>query len=501
MAFKNIVISLIQQVVTVVCGFIVPKLIISNFGSQTNGLISSITQFLSYITLLDAGFTAVIKSQLYKPIADKNEEEIKSILYSAERFFKNIAKIFIIYIIALLILYPNIVSKEYDWLYTDTLIIIISISTFAEYYFGMTYKIFIQTNQQTYIISSLHIITTILNTIGIAVLIRMKADIFMVKLLSSFVFLIRPIVQNYYVKKKYHIDLTNANRDYQIKDKWAGLSQHIASVVHNNTDVTILTVLASLGEVSVYSVYYLVVKGIKNLVSSLTSGVDASFGDMIAKEEIDNLNKKFNLYELFYFTIITIVYSCTILLIIHFVKVYTKGIIDVDYIRPAFGILLVLAELAHAIRLPYSSLTMAAGHFKETMKGAWAEAFLNIFISIFLVSKFGLVGVATGTLVAMIVRTVEFIFHSSKYILKRKIIESIKRILIIIMEVIIVYVGGIFTLSYITIDSYLQFFIAGIICVILSSVIVVAINYLFYRDDFKNIKTMLKRIFKLESKV
>ena len=61
-ASKNIIFSLLNQVVTIVVGLIVPRLIIKTYGSETNGLINSITQFLGYITLLDLGFGPVVKS-------------------------------------------------------------------------------------------------------------------------------------------------------------------------------------------------------------------------------------------------------------------------------------------------------------------------------------------------------------------------------------------------------------------------------------------------------
>ena len=79
-AIVNIISLLLFQATTIICGFIVPKLIISNYGSNVNGLISSITQFLAYIVLLDSGFTAVVKSQLYKPIAENNYDKINAIL-------------------------------------------------------------------------------------------------------------------------------------------------------------------------------------------------------------------------------------------------------------------------------------------------------------------------------------------------------------------------------------------------------------------------------------
>ena len=83
-AVYNIITSLLLQFVIIINGFVVPKIIISSYGSSVNGLIASIGQFLSYIALLDSGFTAVVKSELYKPIAEKNISKINNILKSAD---------------------------------------------------------------------------------------------------------------------------------------------------------------------------------------------------------------------------------------------------------------------------------------------------------------------------------------------------------------------------------------------------------------------------------
>ena len=46
---KNIAFTLIYQTIAIVVGFIIPKAIIHNYGSDVNGLINSIAQFLAYI--------------------------------------------------------------------------------------------------------------------------------------------------------------------------------------------------------------------------------------------------------------------------------------------------------------------------------------------------------------------------------------------------------------------------------------------------------------------
>jgi O-antigen/teichoic acid export membrane protein len=490
-ALYNIISNLLLQIVIVIYGFIVPKIIISSFGSSVNGLISSITQFLAYITLLESGFGPVVKAALYKPIAEKDKKTINNILRTAEKFFRVIAGIFLVYIVVLTILYPIIVSSEFGNIYTISLIVIISISTFAEYFFGMTYKLYLQADQKTYVISIIQILTYILSTICIIILAKLNASIQIIKLISGIIFVLRPLMQNYYVKKKYRIDLKNADDTYELKQKWDGLAQHIAAVIHGNTDITILTFFCSLNEVSVYSVYYLVVKGIKQIIQAFSSGIDASFGDMIAKNEHENLNKKFNIYEIFYFTICTICFTSAMILIVPFIEVYTKGITDTNYIRYAFGYLLVISEYIWAIRLPYSSVILSAGHFKETRIGAWIEAITNIVISIILVSKLGIIGVTIGTIIAMTIRTAEFIYHTNKYILKRNIFKSIKKIIWIMIETIIIIVLA-NMIPRINNVTYMSWFINAIIIFVEACIITLLFNVIIYKKYIKDLLNILK---------
>lgn len=81
--------SLAYQAVTVACGFILPRLILVHYGSAVNGLVNSIIQFLGVITYLDFGITAVVQSALYKPLAEKNMNEVSQIIASAGNFFSS----------------------------------------------------------------------------------------------------------------------------------------------------------------------------------------------------------------------------------------------------------------------------------------------------------------------------------------------------------------------------------------------------------------------------
>ena len=141
---KNVFSSLITQAIRLVYGLIIPALIIGHFGSNVNGLISSITQFLAYITLLEGGIGPIIKNALFKPLVNKDKNELANILETTDKFFKIIAYVFLIYILILCFIYPYIVSNQFDFIFTLYLLIIISISNFFEYFVSIKYKLFLQ---------------------------------------------------------------------------------------------------------------------------------------------------------------------------------------------------------------------------------------------------------------------------------------------------------------------------------------------------------------------
>src|SRR5690606_3455506 len=145
---------------------------------------------------------------------------------------------------------------------------------------------------------------------------------------SSIIFIFRPILLKKYVNKKYNLIKKVEPDNNAIKQRWDGLGHHIAYLLHNNTDIAVLTLFASIKDVSVYSVYYMVVSSIRKLTVTFSTGLEAAFGNMIAKDEKEVLDKNFRIFEFSSFTITTILFTSTALLILPFVSLYTRGVTD-----------------------------------------------------------------------------------------------------------------------------------------------------------------------------
>ena len=424
----NATTGLLKQIITVVCGFILPRYFLLYYGSNVNGLVSSITHFLGFITLLEMGIGPVIQSNLYKPLAENDATRISQIVKSSEKFFRRIAYIFLAYIAALSVIFPLVLDTNFDFLFTFSLVLIISISTIAQYFFGATYQLFLTADQKAYIQVILQIGTIVLNTVICIVLMKIGASIHIVKLASSAIFVIRPLIQLWYVRKHYQIDRKIKYDVEPIKQKWNGFAQHIAAVVTSNIDIVILTFI-SLASVSVYSVYYNVTNGVTMIIMTAATGLEAFFGNMLAKNEKDALNQSFEIIEFIIHFSVTIIFAIAAFTIVPFISVYTRGIEDANYIQPLFGLLLIVAYASQCLRIPYFRIIKAAGHYKETQNGAFISMGLNIVLSIVLVFFLDLTGLAIGTLVAMLYHTVYFAWYLRKNILNRSILYFIKYII------------------------------------------------------------------------
>jgi len=138
----------------------------------------------------------------------------------------------------------------------------------------------------------------IINTIGVAILINIYPNVHIVKLFSALIYLLQPLIFNLYVKKKYKINKKTEPDKQALAQRWDGLGINIAAFIHNNTDVVILTLLADLKSVSIYSVYYLVTTGLKNLITSISGGIVPTLGHAYAESNSEKLNKIFDRYEL-----------------------------------------------------------------------------------------------------------------------------------------------------------------------------------------------------------
>lgn len=405
---RNIVVAMITKLLLIISGVVAQRYILYSFGSDLNGLTSSVTQFLSYFTLLEAGLGLASIQALYKPLAENDNNTVSRILSATSAQYRKIGIIFFALTVALSFLMPLIAKTDLQPSLIFGITMLMGMGSVLNYMFIGRYQALLNADRKVYIIHMLDaslgitfsVIRILLANAGYSIIIVQTAA-----LLSP---VVRLLFLHIYVRRNYRNISYRAEPDNSAIGKRKYVLVHqIVGMVTNHTDVTILTLMSTLRHVSVYTVYNLIYANISQLLSTtFSSAVQASFGRLVGKKD-PRLFEYYDLYESLFttaaFGFLTVVLAMTI----PFVRLYTRGVEDVDYLDDILAALFMISILFSIIRIPAIIMVNAVGAFQETQRGAVIEAVINIVISIPAFLGIGMRGLLIGTCAAMAYRAID----------------------------------------------------------------------------------------------
>lgn len=488
----NIIADLLLQLVTIICGFVLPKLILSNFGSTYNGVVHSITQFIGCVELLKSGIGSVTRASLYKPLAENNYNEVSKIVLTTENFLRKISFIFLVSITFFSFIYPFIINEDLPFYSIVLLVLILSISTFAQYFFGLAYQMVLQADQKNYVISFVQIFTIIVNTLVSYLLIILGFSIHIVKLGSALVFIIPPLFYLFYVRKKYKLKRNVKINNNLISQRWDAFGHQIANFINLNVDVIVITIFLKISEVSVYSIYNMIAYSLRKIITSITSSITGAIGNIYAKNESEVLLKSFKQYEHLIYFISTVIYITAAILILPFISIYTFGIEDTNYIRPLFSIFICIACFFSCVKLPYETIVYVAGKFKETKKAAYIESFINIFISCLLVKKLGIVGIMIGTICAGFYRLLFYSYYVSKNIVRFDFFSVFFKLIFSFISAIICFALNSFI--NVVVSSYFYWILYAILVFLFVLLCTTTISFIMFKKETCDLFTRIRQL-------
>lgn len=412
----NSVTTALLQVVTMVAGFITPRYMLMAYGSEINGLVSSILQFISYFNLVEAGLSSAVVYSLYKPISEKNHDRINRIVSAAKNFYFKSGFIFVGLVVLLALVYPFIVSTTaLDKTSIFVLVLILGVNGSLEFFTLAKYRALLTADQKTYVVSLASIAYTILNTIIVVVLSTFRVNIVLLRFVALLSIFLRSMILYLYVKFHYDFIRYDAEPDNHALDKrWSALYLQIVQTVQNASPAVLITVFSSLKMVSVYSIYNMVMSGINGIMSVFSTGVSAGFGELLVKEDRSIFNKAYKDFEYLYYFMETVVYSITLITILPFVQVYTDGVKDAQYTNIIFAVLFVLNGILYNLKTPQGMLVVSAGLYKETRVQSTIQAAILLFGGILLGYKYELMGVMLASCLSNLYRCIDLFFFIPK---------------------------------------------------------------------------------------
>lgn len=442
-SFLNIVIGIGSQILSITLGIIIPRLFLMSFGSEMNGFLNSITQIFAYFALLEAGVGAATLQALYGPIAKNDGIGISGIMAATDHYYKKTGRLYFAAVIALAIGYPLIVKSDIP-IWTMLLIILFNgIPGVISYYFQGKFIILLQAEGKNYINTALTSIASTLISISKIVMLLMGCDILAIQLAYLVINLLKLIVIGVYIRRNYKWLNLEVVPDYQaIGQKNAAFVNQICDLIFRNTDTIILTIFCDLKVVSVYAMYTLLFSMIRTALDYVAQGFSFVMGQTFNRD-MKRYIQLHDLYETYRMALIFALYNVALIFIIPFMKLYTSGVTDINYIDYKVAVLFTIFYLMTGARACASDLINYAQHFKKTQSRCIAEAVINLTVSVIAVNLWGIYGVLIGTIVALLYRMNDMLIYANRKILKRSAWPSYKRLMInSVMFIVITMISG-----------------------------------------------------------
>ncbi|WP_226643044.1 hypothetical protein [Mesobacillus subterraneus] len=493
--FYNSLTTAFYQVLLMITGFITPLVMLRFYGSEVNGLISSINQFIIYFNLVEAGLSSAAIYALYKPLANRDHQEINSIVTATKKFYIQAGYIFVSLTIGLAVLYPLFLeTKVISSFNIGLLVLILGINGALEFFTLAKYRVLLSADQRTYVVSLASMVHIIVNTIIIVVLANLKVDIVVLRLVALFSIFLRSFILMVYVKAKYKfINFREKPNFESLSHRWDALYLQVLGAIQVGAPIVILTIVTKdLLIVSVFTVFSIVTGGLRGILGIFKSGLSSSFGDIIAKREQKVLQKSYKEFEYLYYSVIMIVYFTAFLTIMPFIKIYTSGVNDTNYYLPLVGFLFVLDGFLYSIKNPQGMLVMSAGLFKETKVQATIQGSILIIAGFILTYYFGILGVLIASILSNLYRDIDLIFFVPKNITNLPVKDSVYRIVRICSNMLIMSMPLLFIELNPT--GYISWFATALLVGIYALLGTIIMGYLFDKSELLGSFNRMKRM-------
>lgn len=490
-AINNIIYGIIGQLITIALGIVIPRLTLTNLGSEINGLMNSVNCVISYLSLLEAGVGATSLQALYGPVGKKDYESINSILAATKKYYDRTGTIYFFCVVFISLFYSFIVDSDISKVTVFIVAFLSGLPMAMGYYLQGKYKILLQAEGKKYIITNLTTITSVAISITKVILLQKGYGVIPLQMMYFIYSLIQIICISLYIKKNYKwLDLKVSPNLSALEQKNSALIHQIATLIFNNTDMLVLTAFCNLKIVSVYAMYNMLINLIKTALSSFNSGITFLMGQAfnVDKERFFHLHNAFETCNMMLtFILLTVVN----IFITPFLRLYTEGVTDIEYIDKYLPYLFVFCTLLDCGRVSSAFVIDYAGHFRQTVSRTVTEAVINLSVSVISVMHYGIYGVLFGTMVALLYRTNDMIWYVSKKILNKSVIPTYRRWFTNFG----VYILVMFIQTHVTwnFTSYGILILSAGIVTIFVAILYLIPNYIFDRPSFMLFLETIKR--------
>ncbi len=493
---KNFRYAVAGELLMAVLKFVSRRAFIVLLGKEYLGLNGLFNDVLSMLSLAELGFSVSITYSLYRPVAQKDTEMVKSLMCLYCRVYRTVG--IVVFLLGLsLTPFLSFLIKEMPKDIPDIpLIYILNLANASISYFFAYKSTLLFVHQKKYIETSIRAVVSLIVTVSQIIILFLTKNYFYYLYLS----IVATVAQNIiiavkvdklfpYLKEK-NVNPLPAKTLKEIRGNVRAMLLHrIGAVAVFNTDNLLISKFIGIAYAGLYS-NYIMIRGFLNiLINALFDAITPVFGNITATETESNKQTAFcrlNFFSAWLFGWMSI---CLFCLYDPFINIWLgEGYL----LSKAAVFLIVLNFYVNSMRIPVNNTKSVLGLFREDRYKSIFETFFNLMFSVALAKQWGIEGIMAGTLIS----TLLFPFWCEPFVLCHwgLHISVGKYFMFYLVHISFTAVIGVMTwLLCCTIgEGVVCFLLKGLICVIVPNAVYIFVYQ--QRDELLFFKEMVKHM-------
>lgn len=477
--------------------FISRTIFIQILGSSYLGVNGLLTNVLSMLSLAELGVGTAINFSLYKPLAEKDDEKIATLMAFYKKAYQIIGVLVFVVGLVLMIFLDVFIKDPGDVKHIKLIFLIYLVNTSYSYF--MTYKVTLLTaDQKAYLLTKVNIFFNFITIIAQIIVLIFTRNYILYLLSNMLILFLQRLYINNKITKLYpvlEIKATNKLPKEElaiiIKNVKAMMFHKLGDYCINGTDNIIISTFINISVVGIYSNYNMVITMVNGFIVLFFNSITASMGHLIATESEERKLEIFKIINFIGFWLFGFATIAFYNLLNPFIELW----LGQEYLISQHILVIVLLNYyLTGMRVPVHTVKAAAGLYDEDKYTPLLQSLVNLSVSIILVKKWGLAGVFIGTLVSSILLPCwqrPYIIY--KYVFKKSSREYFSKYLIYISTVIITTLGISWVSNlYLSEVNYGTFLIRMIICTVIPNIMFIL---LFGKTaEFKYLFSMMKKM-------
>ncbi len=401
---QNMVMGFVYQAVTLILSFVSRTVFIQVLGKEYLGLNGIFTDVLTLLSMADLGFNTAMAYSFYKPLADKDEQRLASLVAFYKKIYNIIAGTVLALGLACIPFLDFLVNTEQDIPLMEVYYLFALANVVISYLF--VYKTTILTaDQKNYKVVRINIVVSTLKVILQIVLLWTTKNYIVYLAIGVLAQFTTNFIASRKTEKEYPFlrkkELIQKVDKEVTKDIVANMKSvfiyKMSTTLFTATDNILISVIVGTAMVGVYSNYLMVSSKLLLLEQIIFSALTASIGNLIVKETQAKRLEIFNAMQSASFIFCGVISSVFCLMANDFVCVWLGESFTLSTVTI---MAITLNTYLSCVLQPLWTFRDAAGLYMKTKYVMLAGALLNIALSIALGHFIGIAGIIFASAIA-----------------------------------------------------------------------------------------------------